>query len=58
MIRMAEDQARARGCIGAWLDTFSFQARPFYERLGYQVIGRLDDFPPPFTRFFMARRLD
>jgi hypothetical protein len=31
----AESEAIRRGCIGAWLDTFSFQVREFYERLGY-----------------------
>ena len=28
-----------RGCTDAFLDTFSFQARPFYEKLGYCVFG-------------------
>jgi GNAT superfamily N-acetyltransferase len=58
VMAMAEQEARTRGCIGAWLDTFSFQARPFYERLGYRVFGELVDYPPGHRRFFLAKRLD
>jgi len=54
----AEDEARRLGCIGIWLDTFSFQARGFYEKLGYDVIGQIDDFPPGETRFFLRKRID
>lgn len=50
-----ESAARERGCIGAWLDTFSFQARPFYEHLGYRQFGELCDFPPGHSRHFMAK---
>ena len=31
----AERIARERGCVGAWLTTHAFQARGFYEKLGY-----------------------
>ena len=54
----AEDEARRLGCIGLWLDTFSFQARGFYEKLGYDVIGQIDDFPPGEARFFLRKRID
>lgn len=54
----AEDEARRLGCVGIWLDTFSFQARGFYEKLGYEVIGRIDDFPPGEARFFLCKRID
>ena len=57
LIRRAEQEALARGCRGSLLDTFSFQARPFYERLGYQVFGQVDDFPPGHQAFFLQRRL-
>lgn len=53
----AEAEALRLGCIGIWLDTFSFQARGFYEKLGYAVIGRIDDFPPGEARFFLSKRI-
>jgi len=39
------------------LDTFSFQARPFYEGLGYEVFCTLDNYPPGHQRFFMKKAL-
>jgi GNAT superfamily N-acetyltransferase len=52
-----EAAARERGCEHAHLDTFSYQARPFYERLGYVVFGTLDDYPRGHRRFFMKKTL-
>ncbi len=56
MLALAEEEARARGCVGVWLDTYGFQARPFYERHGYCVIGALPDYPAPHPRYFLAKR--
>lgn len=58
LMRAAEAFARLHGCRGVFLDTFSFQARPFYERLGYAVYGEIPDHPRGHSRFLMARRLD
>ena len=58
ILGMAEDAARELGCRGIWLDTFSFQARPFYESLGYRVFGQLDDYPPGHARYFLSKHLD
>ena len=57
MLRQAEAEAARRGCVGVWLDTFSFQARGFYERLGYTVFGTIDDYPPGHSRFFLKKQL-
>ncbi len=57
MMRAAEAEAVARGCRHAWLDTFEFQARGFYERLGYRCFGELPDYPPGFARYFMTKAL-
>src|ERR1700746_4066923 len=52
----AEALARERGCHSAWLDTFSFQARGFYEKLGYKEFEQLD-YPPDPHRHVMQKRL-
>ena len=58
LMNRVEQFARERGLIGIWVDTFSFQARPFYEKLGYTVFGTLDDHPIGGQRFLMQKRLD
>ena len=58
LMRQAEQEARARGCHHMWLDTFDFQARPFYERLGFEIFGRLDGPAPFFPRYFMKKTLE
>jgi GNAT superfamily N-acetyltransferase len=55
LVRRAESVAVERGCIGVWLNTFSFQARGFYEKLGYEVFGVLDDNPRGSQRFFLRK---
>jgi len=56
IMAQAEAEAVRRGCIGAHLNTFSFQAPSFYRRLGYEVFGALDDYPPGHKRVFMCKR--
>ena len=53
---MTQAEAQARGCFGAWVDTFSFQARPFYEKQGYTVFGTIADQPPGHARHFLFKR--
>jgi GNAT superfamily N-acetyltransferase len=57
LMAQAEEIARANGCMGIWLDTFEFQARGFYERLGFEVFGELEDYPAGQKRFFLRKRL-
>lgn len=54
----AESEAQARGCHGVWLDTFSFQAREFYQKLGYQIFGTLEQFPKGKQRFYLYKKLE
>ncbi len=55
LIGEIERVAVERGCAHAHLDTFSYQARPFYERLGYRVFGVLEDYPSGQRRYFMQK---
>ena len=57
LMEALEQAARERGCRYSHLDTFSFQARPFYEGLGYEVFCTLDDYPHGHQRFFMKKAL-
>ena len=57
LLRRAEAEAITRGCGNVWLDTFSFQARGFYEKLGYTVFGTLEGYPPGQRRYFLQKRL-
>jgi GNAT superfamily N-acetyltransferase len=55
LLRQAEGEAIRRGCRQMWTDTYAFQARPFYERMGFTVFGRLDGPAPVFPRFFLMK---
>jgi hypothetical protein len=54
----AEQEAIRRGCRNMWTETYAFQARPFYERFGFRIFGRLDAPAPIFPRFFLTKNLD
>ncbi len=57
LMQAAEDEARAKGCTNAHVETASFQARPFYERLGYAVFAELPDYPTGHAFYFLRKKL-
>lgn len=57
VLAQAEDIARARGCIGLWLDTYWFQAPEFYKKQGYEIVGTLPDYPRGGPRYFLKKSL-
>jgi GNAT superfamily N-acetyltransferase len=57
LLSRAEEEARSRGVKNVFLDTFSFQAPGFYQKLGYRTFGELPDFPPGHTRYFLTKQL-
>jgi hypothetical protein len=52
-----EQLAIERGCLHSYLDTFSFQARPLYEQLGYKVFGTLENHPKGHSHYFLKKIL-
>lgn len=58
LLERAEQEAERRGCIGAWLETLSPQARALYQRCGYAVFGEIADYPPGNVRTFLSKRWD
>ena len=57
LLRMAEAEARTRGCAHVMLTTYSFQARGFYEKEGYRVVGEMAGYPPGAVYYWMRKDL-
>jgi GNAT superfamily N-acetyltransferase len=57
LIAQAEEIARERNCTGVWLDTFAFQALPFYQKLGYNIFGELKDHPRGISQYWLQKRV-
>lgn len=57
LMQIAEQEAKRRGCTEALLDTFSFQAKEFYEKLGYEMFAQVDDYPSGYSFFQLKKEL-
>jgi len=58
LLARAEGEAIAKGCHGAYLDTFSFQSVGLYTRAGYQIFGSLEHYPAEHSRYFLRKALN
>lgn len=56
LMQLAEETALARGCVAAQVDTLSFQAPDFYRKLGFEVVGAIENFPEGHVRYFLLKR--
>lgn len=56
---MAKAEALAKETDARWVtvETASFQAKPFYEGLGYVVVAELEDIPEGGSIFILKKRL-
>jgi GNAT superfamily N-acetyltransferase len=57
LMALAENEAVRRGCTRVFLETYSFQALPFYEKCGYTVHSRIADFPVGGARYALTKCL-
>lgn len=57
LIQKAEQEAKRRGCHMAYVDTFDFQAKGFYEKSGYSAYGMLGDYAHKHTRYYLAKNI-
>jgi GNAT superfamily N-acetyltransferase len=58
LMDLLEHEARQLGCKHAHVDTYSFEARPFYEKLGYELFATLEDYPEGYCKYFLKKTLD
>jgi GNAT superfamily N-acetyltransferase len=57
LLRTAEDEARMQGCHGVFLKTISFQAKPFYEKFGHEVVADIPDYPKGHSHHVLKKKL-
>jgi len=57
LMEKIEALSREHGCVNVHVDTFSFQARAFYESTGYVIFATLDDYPPGHSRHYLRKAL-
>ncbi len=57
ILLMLEETAIKRGCKFVLLDTLNFQARPFYEKHGYEVKWTQQNYPKDGCKYFMVKEL-
>ncbi|MEZ9594992.1 N-acetyltransferase [Shewanella sp. 10N.261.52.F9] len=52
----AEVEAKNRGCIMAQVDTLSFQAPLFYQKLGLEIIATVPNTAKSPERYFLLKK--
>lgn len=52
-----EKTARENNCRLILLDSFSFQAPDFYQKLGFKVVGIVEDHPKGYKQYYLEKRL-
>lgn len=57
LVEAAEQEAIARGCQQAVVDTHSFQAPDFYSKLGYTLCGVMENNPVGYQQLVFQKRL-
>lgn len=57
LLEKAEQYALENGFEQALLESTSWQAKPFYEKMGYTVMATLPEYPKGHETHFMTKRL-
>lgn len=57
LLSRVESHAKEVGCHSVLLDTFSFQAKAFYEKHGYQCHMTLENYPSNHSKHYFTKRL-
>lgn len=57
ILSRAEAFAKNKGCKKAALNTFDFQAMPFYKKNGYEIMYKQDKYPVSSTKYYMEKKL-
>ncbi|MCI4668271.1 MAG: GNAT family N-acetyltransferase [Bacteroidia bacterium] len=57
LLQKGIDLAKEQACRLILLETTSFHNKEFYDRFGFQEVGRIENFPPGHTYFYLKYEL-
>lgn len=55
ILGMAEEEARKRGCKGAYIDTMNPDALTIYQKCGYEIFGQIEDFGETMSLTYLKK---
>lgn len=56
IINEIEKYSKDNNLLGVRTETWSFQARGFYEKMGFEVYATFEDCPPGTTDYFLRKK--
>lgn len=57
LMRAVEKEAKSRGCQQIVVETHDFQAPGFYQKLGFEAVNCVDDYPRGHQYLTLIKRL-
>ncbi|WP_109401285.1 GNAT family N-acetyltransferase [Proteus terrae] len=57
LLQTMETTAKEKGAKYAEVDTFSFQALPFYQKQGFVIFGTLENYPISDKKYYLRKKL-
>lgn len=57
LLQTMELAAKEKGAKYAEVDTFSFQALPFYQKQGFVIFGTLENYPISDNKYYLRKKL-
>lgn len=57
LLAAAESFAKENNCEKVFVETTSWQAKPFYEKVGYILFAKLNDRPKGFVSYYLTKNL-
>lgn len=57
LIEKIEKYAKENNLLGVRMETWNFQAKGFYEKMGYKVYATFEDCPPGTIDYFLKKKI-
>lgn len=57
LIKRIEEYAKKESLTGIRMETWNFQAKGFYEKMGYKIYATIEDCPPGTINYFFRKKI-